>query len=98
MTTHDWVAMALAVFSAIVVPAVGMAFLAKMRAMQADFEESIREMEDRVLNFIRRHEQDGFAHPNLEAIRLLVTKLDAIEKSISLLALMIEKHIAREGT
>ena len=96
MSSHDWIAIALSVFSAIVVPAVGIAFVAKMKAIESEFHNSIGDMEDRVVEFIRRHEQDGFAHPNLEIIRIITGKLDAITESISALSLMIEKHIARE--
>ena len=96
MSPHDWIAIALSVFSAIVVPAVGIAFMSKMKVMETDFKEAISDMEDRVVDFIRRHEQDGFAHPNLEVIRLMTTKLDAITESINALTLMVERHIARE--
>ena len=96
MSDHDWIAIALSVVASIVVPALGLAFVSRMKALEAQFQEAIKDMEERVVTFIRRHEQDGFAHPNLEVVKLITAKLEAIERSISALTLMIEKHIARE--
>jgi hypothetical protein len=96
MTSHDWVAIGISLFSAVFIPAVIAVAVAKLKILEGKFQEAIRDMEDRVVEYIRQHKEDSFAHPNLEVIRIITAKLDAIEASISALALMIERHIARE--
>lgn len=74
-TTHDWVAIFIALFSAVLVPVVGTYF-------KAQLQTAVGEMEDRMERFIRAHEKDPYAHPNLEILHRLEEKIDTINRNI----------------
>jgi len=75
MSPHEIVSVGLSILAMIVCPLIAAAATSKMKTMANDIE-------DRVLAFIRQHEQDGFAHPNLKALEAVLTKLDSLRQAI----------------
>jgi len=85
VTTHDWIAICIAVFSVVLVPVVGTYFRVVVK-------NAVDEMEERVELFIKIHEKDPFAHPNLAILERMENKLDAIHRDLTNIRINCVNH------
>ena len=107
MPAYDWMPTAVNVAIAIIMALSGIAFHSTVKslvaqsriavsAMKAEYEESIRNSEDNVVAFLRKHEQDPYAHPNSIALQEIKAGIGTLVHEIRTLreALILAKLIS----
>lgn len=85
--SHEILTMAVPIVCTILIALAGFGFHSSMRASSSEARQQLAEtkneietlisgIEDKVSKFIRDHEVNAFAHPNLESVRRLESKID----------------------